>query len=458
MSRREAIRQMEAEAEAQIEDYTKVLQEDETKEVYEFMVRVCPCRCGHRTTMRLLYCYSLLGKLEAPPRTDPISRLVDSQLFSFATAMLMLANCWFMARVADDDMEAYSSGSEPSGEFQRIGEQIFLGLYSVEFLFKFWRQRSYFWVDSNWKYNWLDVGLISISLYFMVLSDVLAGVSWLRILRVCKLAKLLRVVKLASTFKVLRNMLTSLINSVGTLAWSLVLLLMILFLFALTFVQRTAAFLSTEAATLDEAELTALVESFGGVGVTMRNLYMCMTGGNDWSVYYEPLAPTGVLNQLIFLLFVAFTQIALLNIILGVFVDKAMKNMSVGPQELALEHLEMEREQEQNLYDLCNHADQNGDGIITLQEWRRALNRGDLTGYLQMIGIRPENMIELFKVLQNDSGEVNVHRFVRGCICMKGNASSFDVHLVLQDIKDLSRLSDERHEELQQALAKLGAF
>merc|ERR1740121_986568 len=120
----------------------------------------------------------------------------------------------------------------------------------------------------------------------------------------------------------------------------------------------------------------------------MLHLFMCSTGGNDWSVYYEPLEPTGTINCGIFCFFIVFTQIALLNIILGIFVDDAMKNMMAEKDERALHHAEEQRQTARELRELCEELDTNGDNMLSMEEWRGAIRQDKFRNYLDMMDFR----------------------------------------------------------------------
>jgi hypothetical protein len=163
--------------------------------------------------------------------------------------------------------------------------------------------------------------------------------------------------------------------------------------------------------------------------------------------------------MMIFLWVVAFTQIALLNIILGVFVDRAMKCMTVGPEELALEYIELERKHDHELSDIIHTVgDLNGDGKLNAREWQRALQQGEVAAYLEMMGLRIENVIDFFHSLEDENGDVDIARFVRGCIRMKGAASSFDMNVMMREMQQLTGVLDERHQEIQQAFMRLKAL
>jgi len=296
----------------------------------------------------------------------------------------------------------------------------------------------HFFYDTAWKYNWLDFFLLFTSVYFMFFSETLSNVSWLRMLRMLRLAKALRVFRLIAMFKTIRAILKSIIDTIGTLCFSLLLLLVIHFLFGLVFVLRTASYFRETGSQLDPDIEQRLVMRFGSVWKGIVSLFMCGFGG-DTVMYYETLGPTGLMNQVLLLFFIAFTQIAVMNIILGVFVDHAMKSMMSEKEEAANEHAHSERQCAEDLRILCEDADVSKEGWLSPGEWNRMIRNPKFHSYLHLLGFRVQNVCDYFRALSGraEDGSVDLDEFVRGCMRLKGTASCFDMQTVLVEVRSL---------------------
>jgi len=270
----------------------------------------------------------------------------------------------------------------------------------------------------------------------------LPNLSWLRMMRMLRLFKVIRVLRLISMVKPLRAILKSLFETLGTLFWSLTLLALILALFALIFVMRVASYMKDEGQSLDEDAAEALLSSYSSVGVTFRHLFEATTGGNDWIVFYSPLEPTGFVNCGIFYFFVAFTQIAVLNIILGVFVDTAMKSLVGNREERLQEFADGQRQMRSDLTELCAEADLDADGKLTVSEWNAAMKNERLVNYLEVMEWRPNEVRDFLTLMCQDTsdGTVAIDVFVRACMRFKGAASCYDMSNVLSAVDDLKRL------------------
>jgi len=394
--------------------------------------------CGAKFFRRCGALSEKLGALEAPPRFDPVSLVVDSQAFTVVIYFMILLNCVFMVYAANEEIAKYSS--DPS-EFVVIVELLFQVVYTIEFIVKLWRFRLYYFYDVNWKYNWLDLSLLVLGAYYNFFENLLPNFTWLRMLRILKLAKALRVIRVIAMVKPLRAILKSLASTIGTLAWSLVMLSVILFLFALIFVLRVASYLKQQDqdGSLDPDLRDTLLKSYGTVETTMRSLFMCSTGGYDWAECFLPLLPTGIFNQWIFIAFVAFTQIAVMNIIQGIFVDEAMKSMIAETSERAQEHAEETMQISRELRALCVEVDTDGNGRLSQLEWLTAISSTKLKNYLHMLHFRSSEVKDLVDSMCEQSSDraVDIDAFVRACMRCRGAASRFDVQHVLRSIETL---------------------
>jgi len=76
-------------------------------------------------------------------------------------------------------------------------------------------------------------------------------------------------------------------------------------------------------------------------------------------------------------------------------------------------------------------------------------------GYFSAFGLEASDVEMLFALLDTDnSGELDVGEFVDGCLRLKGDARSIDIHSIMHDLKHL----DGRVEALCKAVHKIGTF
>merc|ERR1740130_789488 len=104
---------------------------------------------------------------------------------------------------------------------------------------------------------------------------------------------------------------------------------------------------------------------FGSVQDAIMSLIQATTGGNDWNIFYKAVAPTGSTNSALFIFFIGFFQIALLNVLTGIFVENAMKLAQPDPYTLALEQRKQELVEASDLRHVCEGLTSLKEGIIS---------------------------------------------------------------------------------------------
>jgi hypothetical protein len=265
--------------------------------------------------------------------------------------------------------------------------------------------------------------------------------------------------------KPLRAILHSLVHTLDVLFWSILMLAMIKFFFAVILVSRVAIYLDEDSDSLSPKNYNSLTRKFSSVGTTMLELFMCSTGGDDWSNYYNPLVATGVVNCALFLLFVAVTQIALMSIILGVFVDSAMKHLNDEKEQTAEDHALLQEEFANDLRDLCYRLSANGDGTLSPGEWRRTIRKPKVRNQLEMMNFRVSEVIEFLDHLSHGADEDGIHieTFVSAVMRFRGSASCFDMQIMLHAIDELKASSQgaqkvDGHDKVQSDLPLSSEF
>merc|ERR1712032_396678 len=211
------------------------------------------------------------------------------------------------------------------------------------------------------------------------------------------------------------------------------------------FVSRVAAYFNSEGSSLDQAEHAELSRSFGSIRIAMETLLMGSTGGRDWGDEFATLKPTGYINQLAFLAFILFIHGALMNIILGMFVEDVMKNLEPDDEQKALLFEEDERCVEKVFLGLCRSLDKNGSGKLSAKEWNERQHIGGMKAWLEMVGFRSSQVNEFFALMSasaaSDEGDVvDINAFVKGCMVLKDTASCFELHAMrfeLATLKDM---------------------
>jgi hypothetical protein len=325
-------------------------------------------------------------------------------------------------------------------------------MYSAELGMQMLVHRAYFFIGKHALWNMFDFFLVCITLqsYISPAEQGSTNLTFLRVLRILKMAKFLRIVRLMHFFKDLRVILHALLGSLVSLFWSVVAMALMFFLFGMIFVQGTSAYFLDVGRDLDADVETRLRASFGSVQTSMITLFKASSGGNDWSEFYEDLLPTG--NAWIFLIFICFSHVALMNILTGLFVEKAMQLAEPDRDAMYLEKRQAEVIQMGEIRKLCHEIDISKDGIISYDEFKQEMHThgSKLRHYLGTMGLSRDAEL-FFQVAKETQKDLNANgieedAFVRACMKLKGEAASLDIHAVLMQTARIQRQLDDMGE------------
>ena len=201
----------------------------------------------------------------------------------------------------------------------------------------------------------------------------------------------------------------------------------------------------------------ALDLGFGSVVETMVLLYMSVTGGNDWIQYYKVFQQLQSYYHWLYLGFIFFFTFALFNILTALFVEKAVAaSRPDRQQQMSLERRKF-AEQAAELCELFSKMDRDNNGRITKEEFVECMEDGDIISYMLSVGLDVYDANYLFELVADSSGELEISRFVDGCMAVKGTASALDIQKQLAHIEHLERKLDSWEVEYWPALMSFAA-
>merc|ERR1719203_1253001 len=180
----------------------------------------------------------------------------------------------------------------------------------------------------------------------------------------------------------------------------------------------------------------AMRKYFGHVSASTISLFMAMTGGEDWGNILASLEPLPMEYTLLFLVYITFTVLALLNLVTAVFINAAMQR-SQNDRELAVQQ-EMESKEElvAIIQQVFIELDTNQSGALSLAEFEKHIEDEKIMAYLRSRGIDVGQVRTLFTLLDVDqTGEVDMEEFVQGILRLKGGATSMDLAVLTYQVE-----------------------
>lgn len=369
--------------------------------------------------------------------------MIQKSWFEFFVAFLVVSNGIVIG--IQTDFLAKTRAMEDIPLTYGIIDKVFCVMFSAELSLRLYVYRCKFFTDVNWKWNGFDFFVV-----FLQLVEEIMGVSaaamgettessrssqrfnYLRIMRILRLVRIVRLVRILRLVTELKTIVDSIVGSMRSLMWTLVLLMLLIYMIGVYFTQTVAEHMGSVIFDDELHPLDAdLQKYFGTLIRTLLTLYQSMTGGVDWDGIATPLIQRiSPLMGVLFSMYIAFSVLAFMNVITGVFVETAMHHAK-----------------DQQDHDLMNHArdlfakcDEGGSGKLTWETFHCQLQMPEMESYFRMLDVDTREAEDLFRLLDIDeSGEIDYEEFLEGCMRLRGNARAIDIVTVMIESRKLSR-------------------
>lgn len=296
--------------------------------------------------------------------------------------------------------------------------------------------RMYFLCDDQ-LWNVFDFSLVVFSLFdvIMELTQQEGSSSVGSVMKIIKMLRIVRIFRVFRFFRELALLALMIADSIRSLLWALVTLFIIMYVFAICLISQATDYLKDDSS-LDKSAAVHVRSRFGNMGRALDSLIQSMLGGVSWGEISEPLMNSGWVSGTLFFFYIFFTMLAVLNIITGVFVDNAVETAKTQREFLVQKEMELKEKYLGEMRDLFIQMDQDGSGSLTIDEIQEQFTDIRMRTYFQVLGMDPDDVERLFKLIDQDaSGEVEVQEFLDGCLRLKGEARSIDLHTVMYDCK-----------------------
>mmetsp|Transcript_104382 Transcript_104382/g.292482 ORF Transcript_104382/g.292482 Transcript_104382/m.292482 type:complete len:520 (-) Transcript_104382:114-1673(-) len=371
-----------------------------------------------------------------------LERFVESVAFEVFWAAIIVTNALFVGAQVHYQASVAPVGAKPPVEFSILNAVYTFG-FLIEVLLRAAVQRCRFVCGASWSWNWFDLSVVLCSLVEIVFDftvfqsqQVDANANTMRVirlLRTIRLVRVFRVMRVIRFVRALRTLIFSIVCTLRSLIWAMVLMLMILYVFAVLFTQAVVDHMAGLG-----VRSQYFVEYWGSVPRSMLTLFESVSNGVSWDTVAKPLQDVGYLWLVLFLVYICFTFFAVLNVVTGVFcqsaIEGAMHDADLQVQE-TLKNKQVFIEKARKLFQSldCDHS-----GGITIKELEQHLDNDQMIAYFGSIGIEMNDAWTLFKLLDaEESNTVSCDDFVMGCMRLKGAARSMDMAQLMYDQKML---------------------
>ena len=173
-------------------------------------------------------------------------RLVRSNIFEMFFMCVVVTNCIFIG--VEVELNRQPQGNSPV--IIQTVQYVYTTLFTLELAFRLGAHGKSFFCSAEWLWNWLDIFIVLTSLWevttdaiegFVSLGNAgdqgnaLEGMTGLKAFRVIRITRIAKTVRLLHVFRfilALRMLVTSILSTLKSLVWALVLLLLIVYVFA----------------------------------------------------------------------------------------------------------------------------------------------------------------------------------------------------------------------------------
>jgi hypothetical protein len=374
-------------------------------------------------------------------QSPAFNKICAVMTFFFAVIIGVEVNAGIVAALDEDDPPKYK-------EFASSLVTLFNIWFAVEVVLRAMTEGPVYFVGVSWRWNLFDVVLVLFSILDMISDS--GTVGFLRVLRAFRVLKALRVVRVLRLFRELRLMVSQMLLSLGSLFWSLMFLLVVTYLSGVVLAQAATIYIIETSRTNETAE--GVREMYSNVFEAMYTLLLSITGGIDWKDAASPVWHFGWVYGWIFMGFVLFSILGILNVVTSVFIERA-RNMKRFDRDYAIsEELHMmERDIEDTMELFSSLA--GGKESIAVSDMHSFLKEPHVIAHFATIGIDVTDPVRFEHLLKEEAGAVSIQAFVIGCVSLRGMAKQSDTLSIVVAVRKLEsvvrHIRDDLHDSLQ---------
>eukprot|EP00928_Gymnodinium_smaydae_P010136 TRINITY_DN13805_c3_g1_i1.p1 TRINITY_DN13805_c3_g1~~TRINITY_DN13805_c3_g1_i1.p1 ORF type:complete len:581 (+),score=75.77 TRINITY_DN13805_c3_g1_i1:48-1790(+) len=378
-----------------------------------------------------------------------LKKVSRSIYFEATFAGVILTNSFFLGLQLQNEMT--HSHDDPSSVVEAIG-LLYTIAFTLELIVRALGEGLYKFVVSNSSvWNYLDIIVVFTSWVEAIMewanrgSDYSAGgvnVSSMRMMRVLRIARLVRILRIGRVFRLVRAfrvLVFSIITTLKTVFWALLLLCTIIYLFGMLICQAVAENMRSE-----EDQPPDLLMYWGSLPEAMFTLFKSISGGLSWHDCVTPLGAMGGSSSLwvmIFIVYISITTLAVLNVITGVFCESAIEGAQSDRDLAVQKHLGQKQDYIKTVKQLFQDIDRDDSNSITLQEFEAHFSDEECVAFFASLDIETDMAWEIFRLLDVDEeGTIDIDEFVTGCLRLRGSAKALDVAQLLFANRRMDRL------------------
>jgi hypothetical protein len=185
---------------------------------------------------------------------------------------------------------------------------------------------------------------------------------------------------------------------------------------------------------------------WGSLAKSTLTLFKGIAGGLSWDVAVQPFTRLNRIWEFIFIGYISFTYLAVLNVVTGVFCPSAIEGAQHDHDLMVQAQLANKEMHVKRIKELFQTLDSDASGVITFKELSKHIEDAEVKAFFDSMDLCIADAWTLFKLLDNDqTHEIDAEEFVDGVMRLRGVAKSIDMAKLMHDqlhvVKTLERLA-----------------
>jgi voltage-gated sodium channel len=380
---------------------------------------------------------------EFGPWRSKIRELVSNVRFSAVSAFVIILNAAFIG------FETDFNEPHPNDDTMWLAmEACFSVYFVVELTLRYLAHDPRSFIYDWW--NVFDVVIVTTASVDIILSLALeggeSGGGQLTILRIFRIFRLVRIFRLLRFFRKLWLLVSSIAGASKLLIWVWLLLVIIMYIFAV-FMTRVVGNTHNDDPVAQK--------HVGSVSQSMLTFFIIMTL-ESWPDIARDLGPIEPVSIPVIVLYLTVTTYAVLNVVIAVIVDVTLSRAKEIKDDSGRQALK----EQQNLYckilEVFQRADENGDGLLTKDEFEKALQTKEVLQGLHGVQVNPADADEIFDILdQDESGTLTYIEFLNGIQRARSHLSAKHILELQCDIWKSAHQSEKYVQELSERMDRI---
>eukprot|EP00927_Polykrikos_kofoidii_P030217 TRINITY_DN26030_c0_g1_i2.p1 TRINITY_DN26030_c0_g1~~TRINITY_DN26030_c0_g1_i2.p1 ORF type:complete len:582 (-),score=84.47 TRINITY_DN26030_c0_g1_i2:36-1781(-) len=361
------------------------------------------------------------------------SAIATSKAMEVASAVLLLVNAVWLGVCIEMEATNYPTSLPPWFTFVDLG---FCVCFSCELLLRIIGLRLAFFVGPGSWWNLFDTVVIGLTIVDTgtTFSSVASGLTTtagvnLRSIRLFRMVRFVRIIRLLRLVEELQTIVASIVSSLRSLVWTLILLLIFIYALAACLTQ----IIIDHRHAREPHQVSEKIDYwYGSLSRTALTLYQSITDGAGWDEALMPLV-TEVSPWLapVILGYISFAVFAVLNVVTGVFVQKASLSAESDRGEMLKTRV-------------CEVFRRRGSerDTLTLDDFNEMLDEEEIREYFKAIDVDLSCAALLFEILDTSStGSMDIVDFISGCMRLRGQAQALHVEILMHETRRMNDIA-----------------